>query len=450
VSARGWLGVVLVLLMLGGAGLAFFRAEGTPPALIAPPSLSVGAKGIDVEIAASDSGSGIRELAAVFSHAGGDREVALQSYPGSLLRGGDAGADRSLTLHLDPKQLGSAEGDGFLRISARDWSWRGGFGGNQTRLEVPVKIDLTPPRVAIASGLTYVQRGGSGAVAYSASEPTARDGVQVGERFYRGFAKPGSTDPNARIAIFAIATDVPPSPPIRVIAEDAAGNAASASWSVVLKERPLQRANITLPPSFLSAKVSELAAQENITGATPIETFQTINSKLRAANEARIRELVAGGSPEKRWNGAFKQLDNSKVTSVFAERRSYFVDGTQVSEATHYGYDLAATANTPISASNAGRVLYAAPLGIYGNCVLIDHGLGITSLYGHLSRIDVKEGDSVTKGQTLGLSGQTGLAGGDHLHFAILVGDTYVDPVEWWDPKWVETHVEAQLAPPAS
>jgi murein DD-endopeptidase MepM/ murein hydrolase activator NlpD len=159
---------------------------------------------------------------------------------------------------------------------------------------------------------------------------------------------------------------------------------------------------------------------------------------------------VAGGGPEKRWQGAFAQLDNSKVTSVFAERRSYFVDGTQVSEATHYGYDLAATANTPITASNAGRVLYAAPLGIYGNCVLIDHGMGITSLYGHLSRIDVHEGDSVTKGQTLGLSGQTGLAGGDHLHFAILVGDTYVDPVEWWDPKWVATHVEAQLAPPAS
>ena len=95
-------------------------------------------------------------------------------------------------------------------------------------------------------------------------------------------------------------------------------------------------------------------------------------------------------------------------------------------------------------------MLFAAPLGIYGNCVLIDHGMGITSLYGHLSRMDVKAGDSVKQGQTLGLSGQTGLAGGDHLHFAILVGDTYVDPVEWWDPKWVQSHVEAQLAPPKS
>jgi murein DD-endopeptidase MepM/ murein hydrolase activator NlpD len=136
------------------------------------------------------------------------------------------------------------------------------------------------------------------------------------------------------------------------------------------------------------------------------------------------------------------------VTSVFAERRSYFVDGNQVSEATHYGYDLAATANTPVTAGNTGRVSFAGLLGIYGNCVLVDHGMGITSLYAHLSRIDVKEGEMVSTGQTLGLSGQTGLAGGDHLHFAILVGDSYVDPVEWWDAKWVESHVESQLRAP--
>jgi biotin carboxyl carrier protein len=444
------LGVALLLLLVGGAGLAFFRAEGTAPALIAPPALSIGAAGADVEIAASDSGSGIRELSAVYSSAAGDREVALELYPGSWLRGGAAAEDRSLSLRLDPKQLGSAEGSGFLRVTARDWSWRGGFGGNQTRVDVPVTIDLTPPRVAIASGLTYVERGGSGAVAYSVSEPTARDGVLVGERFYRGVPAPNVADPNQRIAIFAIATEAPPAPPIRVIAEDAAGNQATSSWSVVLKERPLQRANITLPPSFMANKVSELAQQENVTGATAVEIFQTINSKLRAENEARIRELAAGGTPEKKWNGAFAQLPNSKVTSVFAERRSYFVEGTQVSEATHYGYDLAATAASPITASNAGKVLFAAPLGIYGNCVLIDHGMGITSLYGHLSRMDVKPGDSVKQGQTLGLSGQTGLAGGDHLHFAILVGDTYVDPVEWWDPKWLQSHVEAQLAPPKS
>jgi murein DD-endopeptidase MepM/ murein hydrolase activator NlpD len=447
VSARGWLFVLLLVAGLALAVLAFFRAEGTPPVVVAPPSLTVNAAGREVEIAASDAGSGVRQISAVFSHAGGDQEIALEHYPGDLLRGGDAGADRSLTVRLDPKALGAAEGDGFLRITARDWSWR----GNQTLLELPVSIDLTPPRLSVASGLTYVERGGSGAVAYSVSEPTARDGVQVADKFYKGVPRPGSSDPNQRFAIFAIATDAPPSPQIRVIAEDAAGNSASAGWSVVLKERQFQRANITLPQSFLDNKVPELAQQEKLPAAGAIETFQLINSKLRAENEKRIRELAAEDDQEKHWKGAFRQLHNSKVTSVFAERRSYFVDGNQVSEATHFGYDLAATANTPVTASNAGRVIFAGLLGIYGNCVLVDHGMGITSLYAHLSRMDVKEGDRVAIGQTLGLSGQTGLAGGDHLHFAILVGDAYVDPVEWWDPRWVESHVEAQLkeAPPA-
>jgi murein DD-endopeptidase MepM/ murein hydrolase activator NlpD len=435
------LAVLLVLAAIGISGLAFFRAEGGAPALAAPPSLTVGSTGRDVEVTATDPGSGVRELRALFVHAGGEQELAIERFPGSLLSGGDSAAARTLSLKVDPKALGVPEGDAFLRVSARDWSWR----GNETQLEIPVKIDTSPPRVAVSSGLTYVTRGGSGAVVYSVSEPAARDGVQVGDRFYPGVPLPGGGDANARIAIFAVATDAPASPPIRVVAEDAAGNEASQSWSLVLKERQFIRANITLPERFLAVKVPELAQQEKIESAPPIEMFRTINTKLRAANEARIRELVAQASPEKRWSGGFEQLPNSKVTSVFAERRSYFVDGLQVSEATHYGYDLAVTANSPITASNAGRVTFAAPLGIYGNCVLIDHGMGITTLYGHLSRFDVKEGDEVRRGQSLGASGQTGLAGGDHLHFAILVGDTYVDPVEWWDAKWVETHVEAQL-----
>src|SRR5690606_13527667 len=113
--------------------------------------------------------------------------------------------------------------------------------------------------------------------------------------------------------------------------------------------------------------------------------------------------------------GAFEQLRNSKVTSHFAEKRSYFVEDEKVSQATHYGYDLATTAAAPISASNSGKVVYADDLGIYGGCVIIDHGFDLFTLYGHLSRIDVKPGDLVSKGGVIGLSGATGLAGGDHL-----------------------------------
>jgi murein DD-endopeptidase MepM/ murein hydrolase activator NlpD len=136
------------------------------------------------------------------------------------------------------------------------------------------------------------------------------------------------------------------------------------------------------------------------------------------------------------------------VTSKFAEQRSYFFNGQKVSKATHFGYDLASTAGAPIEASNSGLVAFVGEIGIYGNTVIIDHGMDLFSLYAHLSSVSVSAGDRVEKNDTLGLSGATGLAGGDHLHFAILLGGTYVEPLEWWDPAWVKTHVDVHLATP--
>jgi murein DD-endopeptidase MepM/ murein hydrolase activator NlpD len=86
-------------------------------------------------------------------------------------------------------------------------------------------------------------------------------------------------------------------------------------------------------------------------------------------------------------------------------------------------------------------------MGIYGNCVIMDHGLGVSSLYGHLSRIDVSPGEVLEQGDTVGLSGATGLAGGDHLHFGLLIGDTYVNPLEWWDRRWIKNNILSQLYP---
>ncbi|MGB4549307.1 MAG: M23 family metallopeptidase, partial [Syntrophales bacterium] len=122
-------------------------------------------------------------------------------------------------------------------------------------------------------------------------------------------------------------------------------------------------------------------------------------------------------------------------------------DGKPVGKSTHLGVDLASTERAPIEAANNGVVLFSGYLGIYGNTVVIDHGLGLTSLYGHLSEISVREGQEVRKGDPLGRSGSTGFAGGDHLHFSILIGGTFVNPVEWWDPHWLKDNVESKMAP---
>ncbi len=138
---------------------------------------------------------------------------------------------------------------------------------------------------------------------------------------------------------------------------------------------------------------------------------------------------------------AFQQLGDSQVEARFADTRTYVYKGKDVDQQVHLGFDLAVTANVPIRAAQKGIVLHAAYLGIYGNCVIVDHGMGVQSLYGHLSSIDVKVGDRVEKGQVLGRSGMTGLAGGDHLHFTMLVGGQQVTPVDWWSQQWMEDRV---------
>lgn len=445
VNASGWL-VVLVLLLLGAGGAGIWiRAEGTPPALETPSAVLVGRSGETLEIGLSDADSGLRQLRVVLDKAVGETVLLEETYPGNLLTGGQRRL-HSVTLRLDSDRLAGLRGEAMLRVEVWDWSWRGSFAGNRAGADIPLKVDLDAPRITVETGLTYVKQGGAGAVAYRVSEPTARDGVQVGDNFYRGFPQPGGRS-GERVALFAVPADADPEVALRIVARDAAGNESSAGWPVVVKPRAMPHDDVRLPKSFLENVVPRLAPG----GGNDDAAFVDVNTRLRAQNEAKIRALLAERSePAPLFDGRLLQLANSKVTSRFAESRTYLIEGRAVSKAVHYGYDLAATAATEIGAAAAGRVVFAGELGIYGNCVLLDHGMGLATLYGHLSRLDVRAGDRPEQGERLGLSGSTGLAGGDHLHFAVLVGDTYVDPLEWWDPKWVQTHVTSRLSKPAS
>ncbi len=131
----------------------------------------------------------------------------------------------------------------------------------------------------------------------------------------------------------------------------------------------------------------------------------------------------------------------------FADRRTYVHAGSEIDHQTHLGFDLAATARTPVPAANRGIVLLARYFGIYGNTVVLDHGFGLMTIYSHLSSIEAKEGQTLERGAILGLTGKTGLAGGDHLHFSTLVGGLPVTPAEWWDAHWIRDRVAARLAP---
>ena len=318
---------------------------------------------------------------------------------------------------------------------------------NETRRELTARLD--PPRVSVVSIHHFINLGGAEFVVLRATPEDVEAGIQAGDArypFYPGSAV-GLTDPAFRVGFFALRHDQDVTTRLSAYARDAAGNEGTTA----LEHRPFVKkfvqSKIPIDQRFLDRVVPAIASN---TPELKVDTnslegllkgFLEINGSLRRKNNDTIAALASKSEPRMLWTEAFAQMGNSQVESRFADRRTYYFDDKEIDKQVHLGFDLASVQQAPVHASNAGVVVHADFLGIYGNCVIIDHGLGVQSLYAHLSMIGVKVGDSVTKGQELGRTGSTGLAGGDHLHFTILVHGTPVNPVEWWDQHWLQDRV---------
>jgi murein DD-endopeptidase MepM/ murein hydrolase activator NlpD len=235
-----------------------------------------------------------------------------------------------------------------------------------------------------------------------------------------------------------------------VFARDVAGNEARAQFEHRVFPKKFRNSRIPLDDKFLSRVVPAIlqsSPQLQASGNDLLPAFLKINNDLRRMNNDAIAALAKKTAAAILWEGAFQPLGGSQVESSFADFRTYLYDGKDVDRQVHLGFDLAKTANAPVTSANNGKVLFADELGIYGNTVVVDHGMGLQSLYAHLSSFAVKEGDDVKKGQQLGASGQTGLAGGDHLHFSMMVNGQFVNATEWWDPHWIEDRITRKLRP---
>jgi murein DD-endopeptidase MepM/ murein hydrolase activator NlpD len=316
-----------------------------------------------------------------------------------------------------------------------------------------LKVRLEPPQVGVLSLHHFVNLGGSEFVVFRAAPADVAAGVRVGDKTYRAY--PGSAvgiaDPAVRVAVYALLYDQDANTPMTVFATDPAGNTSTAAIDSRVFPKAFRRSRIEIPDTFLQRAVPAILqnspdfAAEVADPNDLLAAFLKINSEMRRRNAATIASFAEKSAPQMLWQGTFQQLGNSQVESAFADHRTYFHDNKEIDQQFHLGFDLAVTAHVPIVAAARGRVVHAAYLGIYGNCVIVDHGLGVQSLYAHLSTLDVKPGDTVEKGQALGRSGMTGLAGGDHLHFTMLVGGYPVTPVDWWSEKWLEDRIYRKI-----
>lgn len=312
-------------------------------------------------------------------------------------------------------------------------------------MNAAIRVDLSAPKIRVLGGQHYVSRGGSDLVVYEVEDDAASSGVDVGDLHFPGRHPPSLPD-NVRVALYTVRHDAPAGTTPRVSAIDAAGNRRVVSFPVEVRTKTFPAEEIRVSDSFIDGTVRPLLdAHDKPIPDDPVEAFLAVNRVMRRASERTLKERTTESAPKLAIEGAFRQQPGTKVGSRFAERRSYLYDDRVVDHQDHLGYDLASVKQTPILAAQSGTVTAVEDIGIYGNVVLIDHGLGLSSLYAHLSSTDVEAGNEVRAGQPVGRSGQTGLASGDHLHFSVLVGGEHVDPIEWWDPRWVRLHIEEPL-----
>lgn len=441
--------VAIVVIALGSGAAAWFMAgrEAGPAIDIKSPGNFIGQKS-SLELFVDAPAGKLTRLTAALTQGGKAMHVfSLDDATGTSGDVKQASSDRLWII----RPLGKASqpelvaGPATLTITAARpvlFGWREA----ETTVTKDITVRLEPPRVGVVSTHHFLNLGGSEFVVLRATPPDVSAGVTVAGVSFPAFpgASVGLSDPALKVAFFALPFDQDANTPVTAFARDEAGNEVTANVERQAFPKVFQRSRIPIDTNFLSRVVPAIASNTPALGVKTddlLAAFLTINRDLRQQNNATIAALAAKTAPEMLWKDAFAQLGNTQVESRFADHRTYIFEGKEVDQQTHLGFDLASTQQAPVTASNKGVVVHAAYLGIYGNCVIVDHGLGVQSLYAHLSTIGVKEGDSVEKGQTLGRSGTTGLAGGDHLHFTMLVGGVQVNPVEFWDGHWMEDRV---------
>ncbi|MEJ2111149.1 MAG: M23 family metallopeptidase [Acidobacteriota bacterium] len=311
--------------------------------------------------------------------------------------------------------------------------------------EISLPVRLKPPSLQITSSHMYISRGGCELVTYRVGETAVRDGVRSGGWWFPGYPLPGG-DPQDRFALFAAPYDSK-DPEIRLVVSDDAGNEAEKDFVDRLQERTFRTDTLNISDDFIAKVVPDILAQspEIEDRGDPLENYIAINKELRMINAETIRNLALKSRPEFLWSKPFKMLPNSKVTATFGDIRTYRYNGRTIDTQTHLGYDLASTRKAEIPSPNDGIVMFSGNLGIYGNAVIIDHGFGLMSILGHLSSIAVTEGQQVSRGEIIGRTGTTGLAGGDHLHYATLLQGLPVNPIEWSDEHWIQDRLSRKL-----
>ncbi len=444
---------VLILLSAGFIlyGLLYFFEGKAPIIDIVLPSEYL-KKDNEMSITVSDLKTGLQQVTATLLQQGKETTLVEKKYkpPGFFGIYSNAKTMKdSFVIPINATKYGITDGEIIIKIMVSDNSLQGWGKGNIALIEKKLIFDSKPPQVTVLSDQHNIERGGSCLILYKVHEENTKSGVLVGDNFFPGHLGLFENK-NIQACFFALNYLQGPDTKIFLMAEDKAGNITKKNFNHYIRDKKYPTDTLEISDSFLAQKMPEFdlgekegsfQGQEN----PLLKKFIYVNEDLRKENEDHILKVSSASENQKYWLGSFSSLARAEKKAGFADHRIYRYKGSEVDRAVHLGIDLASIANSPVYPSNQGKVILAEFAGIFGNTVMIDHGFGLSSLYSHLSQITAKVGDKVEKETQIGVTGLTGMAAGDHLHFSMMVYTVFVNPAEWWDDAWITNNITSKI-----
>ena len=426
-------GVFLILALAGGAAGYLLLTDRVKPEITLAPEGDVAAPKREFTLTLRDVGSGLKSAKVVVTQA--DKQI-------TLLDTTYANPVREAVEKFTLEPAGLRDGPFTLTVTATDRSIANFSAGNIATVTRQSTLDTIPPRVDVISLAHNVRQGGVGAVSFSVNEAPESAGVVVGNDFYPAYKL--ESDKYFGLYVFPYNMDPKNFVP-KVKVTDKAGNIGVASFRYQAIPRKFRQDKLNISDNFLDTKMPQY--YDIITDTRDnLQIYLKVNNEIRRQNGEFLKELAQKSAPTMLWDKkAFLRLPNAAPRAGFGDHRTYYYHDKEIDQQTHMGVDLASLEGAPVPAANTGKVVFAGFLGIYGETVIIDHGLGLQTLYAHLRQIDVKVGQDIKKGEILGKTGVSGLAGGDHLHFGVLLDGQETSPIEWWDQHWIDDNILSKL-----
>ncbi len=434
--------ILTLLLAVGGGYVYLTYFEGVKPLIETEQINSSIGKNTPLSISFSDPKSGLRSIRISLSQEQVEKQILAKEFPKTKKSANAEHQKETVNIDIDIKALGLKDGEALLTIEASDYSMRRFMKGNLSQQTVNVIIDTQAPKINIIHSERYIQPGGAGIVIYTVDDSEKR-GIVIDDAFHPGFPLIDESE-KKYISYFAMPFNAEKLDTALIKAVDVAGNVTEKPFAPIVKKPKQKRDRINVSNGFLTKKIPEFESHYPEMSGANIEKYIYANSKIRTMNNKKIHDLCMQPDSKRHWSGRFTRMAGSGKAG-FADHRTYYYNGNAIDKQVHLGMDIASTRHAEVKAAGTGRVIYSDYLGIYGNMIMIDHGQGVFSLYSHLSQSNVSPGDMINQGDILGNTGTSGMAGGDHLHFSMLVNGIFVTPKEWWDQHWIDVTIDGPV-----